>query len=492
MAHIISLFRASAPPRPRQEWSNQDLAELYRVEATLVQAGLRIDTERGESDEGHPWFVFCHADGGDVIAHFALIDGEYVVAAPALEGVLRGGNLDAIVRSFISENPVTLPKPEEQRDGNVIFHPAALLTVFVATLLLTAKPDESFAAGARHADAAPSIAEGTPDEAAVEQGEVLDANLDLDQNSTLRIDEARDHRSNEMALLLTVAVMASEMARFQAEAAEIADGAYLFREIAVTSIDLSNSPNPVQILEFDNPFDTQQPSGGNEGASGGLVSGGRPSSPSDTAPVIELGELAFVSGGRNGENKMHYPSELDATVITLGLDDANTREQLHEASAILSAEQDSSANQGRDSTPSRISADSETETPRLWLEGQEINISLVDRNAMVEAQKAIDIVDKGLSDESLDKEASDGSGDHWSDRLIEFDKDAQLAINHFLKSDDDIMAVERKDGSVVIFDHSDVKAGNLLKQHIWFFEDKTSIAIVGHADTVSEALGLVV
>src|SRR5690606_39088675 len=126
-------------------WNSQDIAEFYRVESALVQAGLRIDTERGKSDEGDPWFVFCYADTGEVIVHFARIDGQYIAAASALPKVLKASSLEAIVRSFIDDNPFSLPQPDK-REGNVFFHPAALLTIFVATLLLSLKPDESFAA----------------------------------------------------------------------------------------------------------------------------------------------------------------------------------------------------------------------------------------------------------------------------------------------------------------------------------------------------------
>lgn len=498
MAQIIGLFRASAPPRPKQHWSNQDLAELYRVEAALVQAGLKIDTERGESDEGDPWFAFCHANGGEVIVHFALIDGEYIVAAPAFDSVLSGPSLDVIVRSFIEENPVSLPSPEEKRNGNVIFHPAALLTVFVATLLLTSTPDQSFAAGARHA-AVPE-APMAESEAAKGDSETFDANLDLAPDSNLRVEEAKDSRSNEMALLLTVAVMASEMARFQVEAAELADATYAMRDISVQSINLSAPSNLPQVLEFDNPLDAVQSSVSQDGSVDQISATG--STPSKAAtPVIELGKVVRLPETKAGEDQVRHPIESDATVFTLGFDDADPREEVLEISAALLPGEEQPSRQ--DSGPARKNASTETqtevvETPRLWLEDQEFSVGLVDRATVVEAEKAIEIVDKGQPDDlsKTDSAAETNKAAeterHWSDRLVEFDEGAQLTINHFLKSDDDIMAVERKDGSVVIFDQSDIKSGQLLKHHIWFFDDKTSIAIVGHADTVSEALGLVV
>jgi hypothetical protein len=46
---------------PAGGWGNDELAELYRVEHSLVQAGVVVETESGLS--GDPWFVFCHPDG---------------------------------------------------------------------------------------------------------------------------------------------------------------------------------------------------------------------------------------------------------------------------------------------------------------------------------------------------------------------------------------------------------------------------------------------
>ena len=55
---------------PAGGWRNDELAELYRVEHSLVQAGVVVETKSGLSDEGDPWFVFCHPDG-HVVVHTA-------------------------------------------------------------------------------------------------------------------------------------------------------------------------------------------------------------------------------------------------------------------------------------------------------------------------------------------------------------------------------------------------------------------------------------
>jgi hypothetical protein len=114
-----------------QGWTQQELAEFYRVEASLVRANIPIETDRGRSDEGDPWFVFCNANTGEIIVHFARFDGTYVVAGPALDGCARGRDFRALIEAQIASHPLVIPKPAG--GGKVFIHPAALLIVLVAT-----------------------------------------------------------------------------------------------------------------------------------------------------------------------------------------------------------------------------------------------------------------------------------------------------------------------------------------------------------------------
>ena len=43
-ANVIQLERIF---RRSWDWSSREMAEFYRVESALIQAGLKIDTERG-------------------------------------------------------------------------------------------------------------------------------------------------------------------------------------------------------------------------------------------------------------------------------------------------------------------------------------------------------------------------------------------------------------------------------------------------------------
>lgn len=115
-----------------RDWTNQDMADFYRVESALVQAGLSVETDRGMTDEGEPWFVFCQAESQDVIVHCARIDGQYVVASAAFDKVLRGHDFRSVVESVLDRHPLVMPRRKEGA-SNVHFLPSALLAALVAT-----------------------------------------------------------------------------------------------------------------------------------------------------------------------------------------------------------------------------------------------------------------------------------------------------------------------------------------------------------------------
>jgi hypothetical protein len=66
----------------RQGWSRTELAYFRRARNHLWISGLAIETASGLTDEGEPWFVFCDASTGDVLAHFAKMSGKNVACAP--------------------------------------------------------------------------------------------------------------------------------------------------------------------------------------------------------------------------------------------------------------------------------------------------------------------------------------------------------------------------------------------------------------------------
>ena len=62
-------------------WDNQEIAEFYRAVDILKRAGLNTEVDSGVTDEGDPWFVFIRPETGEVIAHFARIDGHFIAVS---------------------------------------------------------------------------------------------------------------------------------------------------------------------------------------------------------------------------------------------------------------------------------------------------------------------------------------------------------------------------------------------------------------------------
>ncbi len=131
------------------DWSNQELAEFHRVAGILRRSGLDVEIDRGLTDEGDAWLVYCHAETGDVIAHFARIDGQYVVAAPTLDRSLQGLRFNDLVDSFLDRCPI-MPAPGRARpeQRRVFVHPLAALTALIATLFMLSDLSKAQAAEA--------------------------------------------------------------------------------------------------------------------------------------------------------------------------------------------------------------------------------------------------------------------------------------------------------------------------------------------------------
>jgi hypothetical protein len=126
---ILSFFRR---PAQSSDWSQQELAEFYRVESALLQGGLSVSTDRGVSDEGDPWFVFCRADNEEVIAHFARIAYEYVVASSFHAYPVRGRDFRKLIRDMLDRHPMMLPV--KRNSGQKVFlHPSSVLLALLAS-----------------------------------------------------------------------------------------------------------------------------------------------------------------------------------------------------------------------------------------------------------------------------------------------------------------------------------------------------------------------
>lgn len=93
-----------------------------------MQLNIALETERGQSDEGDPWFVFCRANG-DVLVHFARFDGLYHLHAPVVPLNLKGPSFEQLARRFVDQYPVNIAA---KRDPKIILHPSAIFTILIA------------------------------------------------------------------------------------------------------------------------------------------------------------------------------------------------------------------------------------------------------------------------------------------------------------------------------------------------------------------------
>lgn len=130
------------------DWTNQELADLFRVKRLLNAAGVVCDIDRGLTDEGDPWCIFCSEDG-EVFIHFCRIDGLYLLDSPSIQKPLRGMDFNALVSDFTNR---AIPKAQAdtsqdterrvlkfQRGGKVRLHPSALLSALIWTLYLASE-----------------------------------------------------------------------------------------------------------------------------------------------------------------------------------------------------------------------------------------------------------------------------------------------------------------------------------------------------------------
>jgi hypothetical protein len=86
-------------------WSTQELAYFCRVSNALCEAGFVVETDSGITDEGDPWFVFCDARSGEVVAHFARTSGTWAAFATFLNGTLAARAFPDLIERFLDRCP---------------------------------------------------------------------------------------------------------------------------------------------------------------------------------------------------------------------------------------------------------------------------------------------------------------------------------------------------------------------------------------------------
>lgn len=149
IGEMSSACLPSPLPDPRKDWRNQELADLFRVRQLLIGAGVPVETMRGITDEGDPWFIYCHFNG-DVFIHMARIDGIYVLDSPNVRRPLRGADFNALIADFTTDALPTFKSTGDdddtkrrvvrlERGGKVRLHPSAMLAALIWTLFLASE-----------------------------------------------------------------------------------------------------------------------------------------------------------------------------------------------------------------------------------------------------------------------------------------------------------------------------------------------------------------
>ena len=145
---LIPFVRRPAGRPARSDWTQAELSEFYRVEAQLIAAGMRVQTDRGVSDEGDPWLVFCHdADQQDVVIHFARLNGSYLVSAPDMEAMRTDTDFRRLVQDLLGRYAQIAKTNVDQRAGKsgaVVLHPAAVLWTLIAVAFLKTAEARAF------------------------------------------------------------------------------------------------------------------------------------------------------------------------------------------------------------------------------------------------------------------------------------------------------------------------------------------------------------
>jgi len=151
------------------DWTNQELATLFRINRLLNLAELTIETDRGVADEGDPWFVFLDSKG-EVFVHLCRIGGRYLLDSPCQRAVVEGHSLNDLVEAYVKQMGMAhtstsrarhnIIQLADEKGRKVEVHPAAALAALIWTIYL--QSDELSAAILSDSDRALEAAADMP------------------------------------------------------------------------------------------------------------------------------------------------------------------------------------------------------------------------------------------------------------------------------------------------------------------------------------------
>lgn len=143
--NIIDISRLIRPTT--KGWAQDELASLYRSHGFLVKNGLPLGFDQGCTDIGEPWCVFYDLRSEEVVAHFARIEGQYVIAGGMFDKAVRGRTLAIAIEKFdrAIEDRLRLTCNRNGEGSNVVVHPSAKMVLSLATLFFLMQLDQPVA-----------------------------------------------------------------------------------------------------------------------------------------------------------------------------------------------------------------------------------------------------------------------------------------------------------------------------------------------------------
>ena len=185
------------------DWSNQELGCFYRVEGELVKLGLRLEIDRGVSDEGDPWLIFLNTEYSVVLIHFCKIDGFYCLCSDALNISARDRNLNRLIEGMVDSLPTLIPQ-KKSSNFSVVVHPNSMLLALVFSIAFAF--DNSKQAFA-----------DTPNQFFGDAPYILDYNTNLNEQSLLKVLTASSLSSTDRNAILFGAIVLAGLSSNQIE-----------------------------------------------------------------------------------------------------------------------------------------------------------------------------------------------------------------------------------------------------------------------------------
>jgi hypothetical protein len=116
------------------------------VKKLLDTAGVPNELERGISDEGDPWCIFCMVTG-EVFIHLSRFDGRYILDSPNLQHPITGADFTDLIAAFSDGALRRTPQMQKdggrvirlERNGKVFLHPATLLAALIWSIYLNSE-----------------------------------------------------------------------------------------------------------------------------------------------------------------------------------------------------------------------------------------------------------------------------------------------------------------------------------------------------------------